>query len=85
MEANKGNIVLRSVLVGLGMMVLYFVVGLALDYVVTQLLSQFVIADCSEDCYFSYFNLFFCVVVILSILGGILSGWRLYKRSSENK
>ena len=84
MEANKSYIFLRSVLMGIGMMIVYLVVGVVLDYGVTQLLSQFIIHDCSENCYFNYFNIFFGIVIVLSILGGVRYGRRLYKRSLKN-
>jgi hypothetical protein len=80
---NKGNLILRSVLTGIGMAVLYLLIGTVLDYIVTQVLSQFFIADCSEDCYFRYFNAIFIIVVLVSIAGGIRSGVRTYKRYSE--
>lgn len=80
---TKGNVILRSVLTGIGMTILYLVIGTALDYIVTQVLSQFFITDCSEDCYFRYFNAIFIVVVLVSIAGGIRSGVRTYKRLSE--
>jgi len=84
MEANKSSVFLRSVLMGIGMTIVYLVIGLVLDYGVTQLLSQFIIPDCSENCYFTYFNIFFGIVIVLSILGGARYGQRLYKRSLKN-
>lgn len=81
---NSRNVMLRSVFTGIGIAVLYLLIGLILDYLVTQLLSQFVIRDCSEDCYFGLFNTIFIVVALLSIAGGILRGVRTYKRLSEN-
>jgi hypothetical protein len=51
MEPENGrNVMLRSVFIGVGVTVLYLLIGLILDYLVTQLLSQFVIRNCSEDC-----------------------------------
>lgn len=81
---DKTKYLFRSILGGIGMTVVYLLAGLVLDYAVTQLLSQFVIADCSEDCYFRYFNLIFIFVVVFSVIGGIYSGYRIYKRLSEN-
>jgi hypothetical protein len=81
---NKGTILIRSVLVGIGMTVLYLLIGTVLDYFITQGLSQFILTDCSEDCYFQYFNTIFAVVTLLSIVGGIRSGIQTYNRLSEN-
>jgi hypothetical protein len=81
---TKQNILIRSVLTGIGFTILFLLIGIVLDYLVTQLLSQFVLTDCSEDCYFRYFNIIFAIVALLSVAGGILSGIRAYKRSSEN-
>ena len=77
---TKANAILRSVLTGTGVAVLFLLIGTVLDYIVTQTLSQFFIANCSEDCYFRYFNLVFLIVALLSLMGGILSGIRTYKR-----
>lgn len=81
---KKGNATLRGVLTGIGIAVLYLLIGVILDYIVTQLLSQFVIPNCSEDCYFQLFNTIFVVVAVLSVAGGILRGVRKYKQLSEN-
>jgi len=84
METQKQeNAILRGMLTGVGMAVLYLLIGVVLDYLVTQLLSQFVLQNCSEDCYFRLFNNIFVAVVVLSVAGGILSGVRKYKRLSE--
>ena len=77
--------VVRSVLSGIGIAVLYLLVGTVLDYIVTQILSQFFLSDCSEDCYFRYFNSIFVVVAVLSLAGGIRAGIRTYKRLSEKQ
>ena len=82
---SKGNVIVRSVLTGLGMTILFLLIGIVLDYLLTQGLSQFVLADCSEDCYFRYFNIIFLIVALLSVAGGILSGVRMYRRLSENE
>jgi len=82
---SKRNILIRSGLVGIGMTVLYLLIGAVLDYIVTQLLSQFVVANCSEDCYFRYFNTIFILVALLSVAGGLRSGIRAYRRLSENQ
>jgi hypothetical protein len=79
---TKGNLVIRSALTGIGVTVLFLLLGTVLDYIVTQVLSQFFIAACSEDCYFRIFNFIFLVVVLLSVAGGIRSGIRMYKRLS---
>lgn len=83
MEAKQVNIFMRSVLIGITMTIVYLAIGLALDYIITQLLSKFVLSDCSEDCYFRYFNIIFAVVAVLSFMGGIRSGMQKYKRLSE--
>lgn len=83
METQNNNVILRSVLTGIGIAVLYLLIGTVLDYIVTQVLSQFFIAKCSEDCYFQYFNAIFILVALLSIAGGIHGGFRTYKRLSE--
>jgi len=80
---NNGNIIFRSVFTGIAIAVLYLLIGTVLDYVVTQVLSQFILANCSEDCYFRYFNTIFVVVSLLSIAGGFRSGIRMYRRLSE--
>jgi len=80
---NYGNVIIRSVFTGLGIAILYLLIGTVLDYFVTQVLSQFILADCSEDCYFRYFNVIFLFVVLASIIGGIRGGLRAYKRGAE--
>jgi hypothetical protein len=72
--------IVPSVLSGVGMTVLSLLVGIVLDYGLTQILSQYFITGCSEDCYFQYFNSFFVVVVILSLVIGIIAALRAYKR-----
>ena len=79
---NAQNIA-RSVITGLAITVLYLIIGTVLDYGITQVVSQFFLTGCSEDCYFRIFNSVFVVVVILSVIGGVYAGWRSYKRSSE--
>ena len=86
MEAqNKGNVIIRSVLTGTGIAILYLLVGTFLDYLVTQVLSQFVLVNCLEDCYFKYFNMIFFFVALLSIAGGVRSGVRTYRRLAEGQ
>jgi len=80
---TKGNVLVRSVLGGIGIAVLFLVARTVLDYIITQALSQFVIADCSEDCYFRIFNLIFALVAIISLMVGIRSGVRMYRRLAE--
>jgi len=84
MEAKQVNIILRSGLTGIVVTFVYLAVGLVLDYAITQLLSQYIITDCSEDCYFRYFNIIFAVMAVFSLMGGIRSGMRSYHRLSEN-
>lgn len=81
--SNKGNVLVRSVLTGIGTAILYLLIGTLLDYIVTQILSQFFIANCSENCYFRYFDAIFIIIVSLSLAGGIRSGFSAYKRQSE--
>jgi uncharacterized membrane protein len=79
---NKGNMIARSALAGIGITVLFLLLGTVLDYIVTQVLSQFIIADCSEDCYFRYFNTFFIIVALISVAVGIRGSIRTYRRLS---
>ena len=72
----------RSIITGIGTLVLCLVLGTVLDYAVTQVLSQFILSDCSEDCYFRIFNSVFVVVVLLSLGAGALYGYRVYRRFS---
>ncbi len=76
----KGNVTIRSVLTGIGVTILFLLLGTVLDYIVTQVLSQFIIADCSEDCYFRYFNSFFAIVAFVSVAAGLRSGFHTYRR-----
>jgi hypothetical protein len=86
---DKGNIkmnaqnLIRSIISGLAIAILYLIIGTVLDYGITQVVSQFFLTGCSEDCYFRIFNSIFVVVVILSVIGGVYAGLRSYKRSSE--
>jgi len=57
-------------------MVLYILLGTILDYAVTQILSEYFIPNCSEDCYFGYFNAIFLVVLAFSVVGGVQAGRR---------
>ena len=79
---SKANTIFRSVLRGTGITLLFLLVGTVLAYFVTQVLSQFFIAECSEDCYFKIFNSIFVIVILLSIVSGLLVGIRSYKRLS---
>jgi hypothetical protein len=72
-----------SILAGVGVAILSLLVGMVLDYIVVQILSQYFIPGCSEDCYFAYFNSIFVVVALLSVVIGIRRGLRTYKRLSE--
>ena len=84
-SSHKTKNIVRGVLSGIGMAVLYLLLGTLFDYVLTQILSQYFIPGCSEDCYFKYFNALFIVVALLSVTGGIRAGMRAYKRSSEKQ
>ena len=80
---DKGNPILRSVFTGIGIAILYLLIGTVLDYAVTQILSQFFFPNCSEDCYFHVFNIIFVVVAFLSFAGGIRRSIQTYKRDTE--
>ena len=82
---NKRKNIVQSSLSAIGFMVLYILLGTILDYAVTQILSEYFIPDCSEDCYFKYFKAIFIVAAILSVAGGVRAGMRTYKRSSEKQ
>jgi len=82
-RSNKMNKIVPSVLAGVGVAILSLLVGIILDYVVVQILSQYFISGCSEDCYFAYFNSLFVVVVLLSVVIGVRAGLRTYKRLLE--
>lgn len=73
----------RSIITGIGTLVICLVLGTVLDYAITQVLSQFILSDCSEDCYFRIFNSVFVVVVLLSLVAGALYGYRAYRRLSS--
>jgi len=81
---SKTSMMVLSVLSGIGMTILSLIIGLLLDYVVVQILSQYFLSDCSEDCYFVYFNAIFFVVALLSLVIGFVSGMRKYMRLSES-
>ncbi|MBC7877717.1 MAG: hypothetical protein H7Y59_11165 [Anaerolineales bacterium] len=78
METQNKNLVC-SILSGVGITILSLLIGIVLDYGITQILSQYFIEGCSEDCYFQYFNSIFIVVAILSLVIGVLAGRRAYK------
>jgi succinate dehydrogenase/fumarate reductase cytochrome b subunit len=82
---NKTTNIVQSIFSGIGVAVLYLLLGTILDYVLTQILSQYFILDCSEDCYFKYFNALFIVVALLSVAAGIRAGMSAYKRSAEKQ
>lgn len=75
---NIQNLV-RSILAGLGTALLILLIGIPLDYSITQFLSQVLIEGCSEDCYFRIFNSIFVVMALLSIVLGLRAGMRSYK------
>ncbi len=76
---NKNQNIVRGILSGIGVAVLYLLIGTVLDYGITQITSQFFIADCSEDCYFKIFNSLFVVVALVSVAGGLRAGLRSSK------
>jgi hypothetical protein len=80
---NKMNAVFRGVLSGTGIALLLLLIGTFADYILTQAISQFFIADCSEDCYFRIFNSIFALVVLISIAGGARTGMCTYRRLAE--
>ena len=82
---NKTKNMVEIILSGVGVVVLYLLLGTVLDYVLTQILSQYFSPDCSEDCYFGYFNAIFIVVALLSVAGGVLTPVHTYKRSTEKQ
>jgi hypothetical protein len=82
---NKTKNIVRGVLSGIGITGLYLLLGMIFDYGLTQILSQYFIPNCSEDCYFKYFNALFIAIALLSLAGGIRTGVRAYKRSFEKQ
>lgn len=81
---SKSKIIGLSILAGIGMIILSLIVGTILDYVIVQILSQYFLTDCSEDCYFAYFNAIFFIVVLMSLVAGFATDRRTYKRLSES-
>jgi ABC-type nitrate/sulfonate/bicarbonate transport system permease component len=82
-ENNNPPNLLRSILTGIGLALLSLVVGTVLDYLLTQGLSQFVLANCSEDCYFRIFNIIFVIVVLGSAAVGLRAGINAYRRNQS--
>ncbi len=82
-KASRANKIVSSVLAGVGFAILSLLVGIVLDYIVVQILSQYFISGCSEDCYFAYFNSLFFVVALLSVVIGIRRGLGTYRHLSE--
>ena len=78
-KASRANKIISSVLAGVGFAILSLLVGIVLDYIVVQILSQYFISGCSEDCYFAYFNSIFVLIALLSVLIGVRAGLRNYK------
>jgi hypothetical protein len=70
--------IVKSALSGLGATILYLILGVVLDYLLTQTISQYFLPECS----FRLFNTIFIVVVVLSISGGVYAAWRIYRRVS---
>jgi hypothetical protein len=83
METRNRTHVLQSFFSGVKVAVLYLLIGMVLDYLLTQAISQYFVVDCSEDCYFRYFNSIFVVVVLVGVAGGVRSGFRTYHRLSQ--
>ena len=82
-QPNKTNKIIPSVLAGIGVAILFLLVGTIVDYIIVQILSQYFISGCSEDCYFAYFNPLFVVVALLSVVIGVRTGLQTYKSLSE--
>ena len=83
-QLNKTKKITSSVLAGVGVAILSLLVGTVLDYIIVQILSQFFLADCSEDCYFTYFNAIFGFVTLISVVIGIRRGLQTYRHIPEN-
>lgn len=66
-QPDKTNKIVPSVLAGVGVAILSLLAGTILDYIVVQILSQFFLSGCSEDCYFAYFNSIFVIIALLLI------------------
>jgi hypothetical protein len=81
---SKTKIIVLSGLSGIGVTILFLLIGTLLDYVIVQILSQYFLSNCSEDCYFAYFNAIFFVVAILSVIAGVAGGRRTYQRLFES-
>ena len=82
-QLNNTKKIASTVLAGVGVAILSLLVGTVLDYIIVQVLSQFFLADCSEDCYFTHFNAIFVIVALVSVVLGIGFGLRAYRRLSE--
>ena len=80
---NQTKAIFLSFLAGIGIIILSLILGTILDYIVVQILSQYFLSNCSEDCYFAYFNAIFFVVALLSLVVDFLGGRRTYRRLSE--
>jgi hypothetical protein len=82
---TKTRGIVKSALSGLGATILYLILGVVLDYVLTQTISQYFLRECSEDCYFQLFNAIFVVVAVLSVAGGVYAAVRTHKQTSEKQ
>ena len=82
-QPNKAKIATLSFLSGIGIAILSLFLGTILDYIIVQILSQFILSNCSEDCYFDLFNSIFYLVVLLSLIAGTLGGIKTYRRFTE--
>ena len=82
-QPNNMSKITSSILAGVGVAILSLLAGTVLDYIIVQILSQFFLSSCSEDCYFTYLNFIFVLVVLISITIGIRRGLQTYRRISE--
>ncbi|MBE0670738.1 MAG: hypothetical protein IH588_09135 [Anaerolineales bacterium] len=73
--------IVKGMFSAIGIAILYLIIGVALDYALTQIISQYFIRECSEDCYFELFNAIFFAVAVMSVAGGIYAGIRIHRRS----
>jgi hypothetical protein len=81
---SKPKIIVLSGLSGIGVTILSLLIGTLLDYVIVQIVSQYFLSHCSEDCYFDFFNAIFFVVALLNLIVGFRSDRRTYMRLSES-
>ena len=82
-QPDKTTKIVLSILTGVGVTIPSLLVGAILDYIAVQILSQYFISGCSEDCYFASFNSLLVVVALLSVVIGVRAGLRNYKSLAE--